>query len=214
MLNNCPGEQTVNYICKAFFKFTMRKFNIIGAFFLLCIVFAACQKDQDITAANKIDVKGDSINNRIAFNSPDNFLATSGTLTVRIEDSTYVFDAAKDSVAFVNVKVDSTHYFGITAINKAHTRSFGISSEGIAAAEVNNPVAGTQLLLNHGDKGGQQFTLPENINIKDVGKLNIIRYMQDSTLSQGTFYTILSKQGQRGPNYFRVTGSFRLQLKQ
>lgn len=191
----------------------MHKFKTLLAFVLLSLFFTACQKEQDITAVNKAGSKKDSVNSNIALSNPGNFLATSGSVTIKVDDSTYVFDATKDSVAFVNIKVDSAKYFGIAAINKAHTLSFGVSSQGAVAADVNNPVAGIQLLLNQGDKTGIQYTLPKNVGAAQSGKLNITRYMQDSTLAQGTFYTILSKQTEQGLNYHRATGTFKLNIK-
>ena len=77
--------------------------------------------------------------------SPGNFLAISGTLKIKINDSAYTFDAATDSIAFVNVRVDgSNQYFGITAINKEHNMSFGISSEGFVFSNINRSIAGSQ----------------------------------------------------------------------
>ena len=191
----------------------MYKFKTFVALVFFSLMFAACQKEQDITAINKSDIKKDSIKSNITLSNPDNFLASSGLLTLRVDDSTYVFDAAKDSVAFVNINLDSTKFFGIAAINKAHTLSFGVSSQGIVATDVNNPIAGFQLLLSQGDKAGVQYTLPKNVDASQAGKLNITRYLQDSTLAQGTFYSILSRQSEKGLNYRRVTGSFKLHLK-
>src|SRR5580658_897380 len=83
----------------------------------LLAVTSACQKDPAVNEpdASKTNIAADSS----IFSSPGNFLAASGTLKIKYNDSTYTFDAARDSIAFINVRVDeNTHYFGITAINK------------------------------------------------------------------------------------------------
>ena len=106
-------------------KVRFTKFFIFIALLLSGMVIS-CQKDE--TAKGDTSTKADSTSI-----SPDNYLAASGTLTVTVGDSTYRFDAAKDSVAFVNVHSGDSSYFGITAINKAHNMSFGISSAGARA---------------------------------------------------------------------------------
>ena len=152
-------------------------------------------------------VKPDSISSAVNANGPGAFLATKGSLNINVGDSTFTFDAAIDSIAFVNVELDSNQYFGITAINKAHTLSFGISSAGVARADTNAAIAGTQLLLNH-DKGAMQYTLAKNISLADVGKIYLIKFQQDSTLTRGTFYTTLAVKGKT--TYQRATGTFNL----
>ncbi len=153
-------------------------------------------------------VKSDSVNTIADLNGPGTFLATKGTLKINVGNSTYTFDATKDSIAFVSVELDSNRYFGITAINKAHTLSFGISSAGVAHADTNATIAGTQLLFNTDDKGTVQYTLAKNISVADVGKIYLLKFQQDSTLTRGTFYTTLAVKGKS--TYQRATGTFNL----
>jgi len=186
--------------------------NMLLVCFLLA-VFSACQKEDEKPAGLlKGGLKSDSLTAAININDPGTFLATKGILKITVEDSTYIFDAAIDSVAFVNVALDSSKYFGITAINKAHTISFGISSAGTAKADTASAIAGGQLLLHHDEADPVQYTLSRYINTHDVGKLNLIKFQQDSTLTKGTFYTILSRQG-KNQAYYKTTGTFDLLLK-
>ena len=120
-----------------------RRFTYLIFFIMLCFmaVLASCQKDSDVkdNSATKTSLAADSSA------SPANLLATSGTLSITIKDSTYLFDAAKDSIAFINVHDDNDddkRYFGITAINKEHNMSFGISSTGYAHADKSGDIAG------------------------------------------------------------------------
>ncbi|MFI5157653.1 MAG: hypothetical protein ACHQF4_02240 [Sphingobacteriales bacterium] len=178
----------------------------IVIFFLLSAAIVSCQKDQEIKddAAGKSDT---------TFTAPDNYLATKGTLTVILQDSTYSFDAATDSIAFVNVHNDNNQYFGITAINKAHNMSFGISSGGYALSNINTTVAGSQFILKP-DKGAiDQYALTDSASVQDYGKINLSTYKQDSVLAKGTFYTYLVKTGLGKPVTYKVKGTFSLRLK-
>lgn len=183
--------------------------------FVLLILFflaSACQKDADVKepVLNKTSIAADSS----VFAAPGNFLAASGTLTIRLNDSAYTFDAATDSIAFINVRVDDqTHYFGVTAINKAHTMSFGISSAGFANVGVEQPVAGGQFLLSADKKPGVQLSLSKFQQQKDFGNIDILKYNQEGVLAKGSFYTFLAKDDQVNSPYYRVEGSFDLKLK-
>ena len=190
----------------------MKVFKNIVFLFLLLAAFSACQKEDEKPVDLKAISKSDSISTAININAPGTFLAVNGLLKITVEDSTYVFDAAQDSIAFVSVDLDSSKYFGITAINKAHTVSFGISSAGIARADTNSAIAGTQLLFSDDDHPAVQYTLSKYISARDMGKINLIKFQQDSTLTKGTFYTILSKQG-KPSSYYKTTGTFDLRLK-
>src|ERR1700744_5696608 len=118
---------------------------------ILSVTVVSCQKDQnvDINSVKSVAAKPDT----------GNFLAVRGVLKITVGDSTYTFNAAKDSIAFINVRVDSNKYFGITAINKEHTMSFGISSLGNAKANISGPVAGGQLLFSADSKQSTQYSL-------------------------------------------------------
>lgn len=180
--------------------------------FLLSGALYSCQKDnQDLVAATISPTKADS--STLTLNTPGNDLAVKGTLKISLPDSTYVFDASRDSIAFVNVSSGDTQYFGITAINAAHNMSFGISSAGSAVANINNPVAGSQLLLSQANQPNLTYTLPQNIASHDFGKISLSVYKQDSVLAKGTFYTFLTT-GNNGDTIARkVKGTFSLQLK-
>jgi hypothetical protein len=192
----------------------MSYIRIILVVLFLSVVIVSCQKDQDADPSpTKYALKSDSVTTIGLVNSPGNYLAVRGTLKITVEDSTYTFDATKDSIAFVNVHLDSNKYFGITAINKEHTVSFGISSSGVASANINSTIAGCQLLFNKDDKPGLQYTLTKYANAKDLGKMNLVQYLQDTTLTKGTFFTLLAKDGKPNSPFYKVEGSFNLQLK-
>ena len=170
-------------------------------------MIVSCQKDE--TAKADPLTKADS-----TLNAPDNYLATGGTLIITIMDSTYRFDAGKDSIAFVNVHSGDSSYFGITAINKAHTMSFGISSAGHALSSINTVVAGSQFLLKpQNDKPALQFALTDHAIANDFGRIYMTTYKQDSLLAKGTFYTYLVKGDVLKSPAAKVKGVFNLMLK-
>jgi len=173
---------------------------------LLSGVIVSCQKDQDV----KDDGTGKA---DTTFTSPDNYLAAKGTLKITLQDSTYSFDAATDSIAFVNVHNGNNQYFGITAINKAHNMSFGISSGGYALSNINTSVAGSQFILKPDSGPANQYALVNDSTVQDYGKVSLGAYKQDSVLAKGTFYTYLVKAGIGKPVAYKVKGTFSLQLK-
>lgn len=186
--------------------------RLLSRIYLIALVVLAgylssCQKDQavpDKTADNSIEAV-DS-----AKGSPANFLAVKGKLTVTLPDTAYTFDASVDSIAFINLTLKGQQYYGLTAINKAHTMSFGISSFGTAAKGVAGTVAGSQLLLSSPGKTNVEYTLNQNTLPKDLGLISIDRYAQDSTIAKGTFKTFLSKENKPNSTFYKVEGSFEL----
>jgi len=190
----------------------MKAFKSLVFLFLLLAAFTACQKEDEKPAGLRGGSKNDSLSAAINIDAPGTFLAVKGLLKITVEDSTYIFNAAEDSIAFVSVDLDSTKYFGITAINKAHTVSFGISSAGTAKTDTNTVIAGSQLLFSDEDNAAVQYTLSKYISTRDMGKINLIKFQQDSTLTKGTFYTILSRQG-KPSSYYKTTGTFDLRSK-
>ena len=188
--------------------YTKFLFFLAAAFMALA---SACQKDSAVTGPASSKAGPDTT--IVALSG--NFLAASGTLKVKYKDSTYTFDAARDSVAFINMSSDNENrYFGITAINKAHTVSFGISSEGFAFSNVNRSVAGSQFLVT-GDvqKPGFQLSLRRNTSPADFGNLSLEQYRSGDELARGSFYTFLSADDNSASAYYRVEGSFDLKLK-
>jgi hypothetical protein len=182
--------------------------------FVLATV-SACQKDP---AVNSPGPSTTSINaDSSVVSSPGNFLAVTGTLKVKFNDSVYTFDAARDSIAFINVNGDDeSRYFGITAINKEHSVSFGISSAGFAFSNINRSIAGSQLLLSiDSKKPALQLSLSRNQpdTKVDFGNLNLIQYKAANELAKGTFYTFMATDDKPNSPYYRVEGSFDLQLK-
>jgi hypothetical protein len=174
-------------------------------FLLFSGVIVSCQKDQEINDASS---KSDS-----TFTAPDNYLAAKGTLKITLQDSTYSFDAATDSIAFVNVHNGNNQYFGITAINKAHNMSFGISSSGYALSNINTDVAGSQFILKPDKGAADQYALTDSATVQDYGKISLGAYKQDSVLAKGTFYTYLVKAGLGKTTTYKVKGTFSLRLK-
>jgi hypothetical protein len=178
-------------------------------------VLASCQKDSDVkdNSALKTSLAADST----AALSPGNFLAASGTLSFTLKDSTYVFDASKDSIAFITVhddNDDTKRYFGITAINKEHTMSFGISSSGYVHNDKSGDIAGSQFLLNPGyKKPAFQYSLSKYADQKDFGNIYVDKYNQDSVLAKGTFHTFLATDDKANAPVYKVEGTFNLKLK-
>lgn len=179
--------------------------------FLLSGILYSCQKDNQDMVAATTSTKTDS--STLTLNTPGNDLAVKGTLKIFLPDSTYTFDASRDSVAFVNVSSGDKQYFGITAINKEHNMSFGISSAGSAVSNVNSPVAGSQLLLSRVNKPNIEYTLPQSVTLQNFGKINLIVYKQDSLLAKGTFYTFFTTNSKGDTTAHKVKGTFSLQLK-
>ncbi|SDP48471.1 hypothetical protein SAMN05428975_1417 [Mucilaginibacter sp. OK268] len=189
---------------------------LFSALLLISVTISSCQKDENVKSmdSTKSIAAADSASTMSITNGPGNFLAGKGTLKITIEDSTYTFDAATDSVAFINVRSGDSKYFGITAINKAHTMSFGISSVGFAAANMNSKVAGSQFLFKLDDKNPVlQYTLTKYGGKDDSGKISIEKYNNDNLIAKGTFFTFLAKDDKANSPFYRVEGSFELQLK-
>jgi hypothetical protein len=191
--------------------------NLLISFLVLLLAMTtSCQKDPAVKDpdTSKVALSTDSTNVGVIASSPGNFLATTVFLNIKIKDSTYTFVAAHDSIAFVNVHVDEDNrYFGITAINKEHTMSFGISSSGFVYSNTNNGIAGSQFLLNPDDeKHGMQFSLSRYSGQKDFGNIKIVQYNQGNVLAKGSFFTFLAKDDKANSPFYRVEGSFDLKL--
>jgi len=177
----------------------------------LAIFITSCQKDENVSAA-KTDsqLKVDSAAKQNS--APGNFLAAKGTLKIKLKDSTYTFDASQDSVAFVNISIDGKEYYGITAINKAHTVSFGISTLGAPIAEMPGSVAGCQFLLSPAGKTNASYTLTRNTVSDDYGTFSLEKYNQDTVLAKGTFHTYLARDTKKS-GFNLAEGSFELKVK-
>ena len=191
-------------------RFTYFLFSI--AVVVLATV-SSCQKDP---AVNNPGPSTTSINaDSSIVSSPGNFLAVTGTLKVKFNDSVYTFDAARDSIAFINVNGDDENrYFGITAINKEHSVSFGISSAGFAFSNINRGIAGSQLLLsNDAQKPALQLSLSKNYPTGGFGSFDLSQYKTGNELAKGTFYTFMAVDDKANSPYYRVEGIFDLQLK-
>lgn len=189
-------------------------------FFLLMlsvsVAVSSCQKDSEVKDMDeaKTTATKDSLSAVNIINTPGNFLAGKGTLKVTIEDSTYTFDAVKDSIAFINVSDGDNKYFGITAINKAHNMSFGISSSGLATVKKSSDVAGSQFLFKVGEKKPLiQYTLTKYAGQQDFGKIDMDDYNHESMIAKGTFFTFLAKDDKSDSPFYRVEGNFELLLK-
>src|SRR3978361_1612468 len=115
-------------------KFSIRIFWFAA---LIPALLSYSQKDENVkTPKLETQVQTDSVKKLNSVSSPGNYLASNGTLKIKLQDSTYTFDAAQDSVAFVNIMINGEEYYGVTAVNKAHTVSFGISSAGVPIADL------------------------------------------------------------------------------
>lgn len=189
--------------------------GVVLVFFIA--VVTSCRKDTAINAPDmeKAGPRPDSADLAAAISSSGNLLASSGTLTIKIKDSTFTFDAAHDSIAFINVHLDSNRrYYGITAINKAHTMSFGISSLGYVNNNVSNAIAGSQFLLAPDERRPVQgYSLSKYTTEKESSSINIVQYNQGKELAKGTFFTFLAGDDKPQTPYYKAEGSFDLQMK-
>lgn len=182
---------------------------------LVMAVLSSCQKDESVKAAKNTSVQllTDSSQKLNVTPVPGNYLAIQGTLEVKLKDSTYVFDATRDSIVFVNLDLDGKEYYGITAINKEHTVSFGISSPGTPIAEMAGDISGCQFLLHPNEKTNVEYTLTQNAKPQDYGALLMDKYNQDGILAKGTFHTYLGTGNKAESNFNVVDGSFDLKIK-
>ncbi len=188
-------------------------YSLLGLIVFLMAALTSCQKD---STAGDVPQASARINaDSSVLSSSGNFLAASGTLKIKFNDSVYTFDASRDSIAFINVNGDDkARYFGITAINKSHTISFGISSAGFAYSNINRSIAGSQLLFStDASKPSMQLSLTRNATPTDLGSLTLVQYKNNDELASGSFYTFLSLDDKVNSPYYRVEGSFDLKLK-
>jgi len=192
-------------------KFYFMKIRYL-IFFVIAIIALSCTKDEEVKAitAKKLDSVAASSNLSAAH---PNTLAVSGTLTVTVKDSTYIFNARNDSIAVVNIYLDGEKYFGITAINKAHTMSFGISSPGYATDSTTKVIAGGQFLFSNKNAQNIEYTLSQNAEVPEPGKLVLTQYGRDSTLAKGTFSTYLGQDVKATSPFYKVEGAFNLKIK-
>ncbi len=188
---------------------------LVGFILLLSAFLSSCQKDESVKDPNAANtqLQVDSAKKLNSVSTPGNFLASKGTLKIKVRDSIYTFDAAQDSIAFVNINIDGKQYFGLTAINKAHTVSFGISSVGAPIAEMATNVAGCQFLLSTGGKSNLEYTLTRNAQPQDYGTIAIDKYNQDSILAKGGFHTYLARDTKPNSSFIIADGTFELKLK-
>jgi hypothetical protein len=179
---------------------------------LLSALISACQKDESVKTTNT-GLKADSTKKLNSVSTPGNYLAKKGTLKIKVQDSTYTFDAAQDSIAFINIDIDGKEYYGVTAINRAHTVSFGISSLGAPIAETTGNISGCQFLLHAPGKANLEYTLTHNAPPQDYGTIAIEKYNQATVLAKGTFHTYLAKDAKANSSFYIADGSFELQVK-
>jgi len=174
-------------------------------------ILSSCQKDENVKADTR--PASDTTQKLTELTAPGNYLVSKGTLKIKLKDSTYIFDASQDSIAFVNVNMGGQEYYGVTAVNKAHTASFGISSLGAPIAEMPGEVAGAQLLLHPSEKVNTEYTLTRNATKDDYGTIAIEKYNQDTILARGSFHTYLAKDTKKNSPFYIVDGSFELKVK-
>lgn len=187
----------------------MRVLYYIFCLLLLSAVMVSCQKEQNLkdTQLNEINP-----NLLAKISMPGTYLASSGILTVTIKDSTYVFDAKKDSIAYVNLYLDNKTYFGITAINKEHTLSFGISSPGFAQANQRKDIAGSQFIVSAGNTANIQYALTPSASLQRISTISFNRYAQDTTMAKGNFIAYLTPSMKSDSSFYQVKGEFDLKL--
>ena len=190
-------------------RFSARIFCFIV---LVSAFLASCQKDENVKKTEP-QLQADSAKTLTSTSAPGNYLASKGTLTIKLQDSTYTFNAEEDSIAFVNISINGNQYFGLTAINKAHTVSFGISSSAVPIAEIDSYVSGCQFLLSSPGKTNLEYTLTRNANSEGFGAISMEQYNQDNILAKGTFYTYLAKNTKENSAFYKVEGTFELKMQ-
>ncbi|RYY36807.1 MAG: hypothetical protein EOP46_05100 [Sphingobacteriaceae bacterium] len=188
-------------------KFT----HVLVVIVMLCTAFiTSCRKDESLDSF--LDEKTDTTTVTTSLGS---FLATDGKLKVTWEDTTYVFDAEVDSIAFVKVDTAGNQYFGVTAINKEHNISFGISGVGAAENKAKTTVAGGQLLFQLSKEKAASYTLSREAHKLDSGKFNLKKYAEedDEVQAKGNFTTYLVHYADKDSVLHKVTGTFDLKFK-
>jgi hypothetical protein len=187
--------------------------RLLCFFMLITAMITSCQKDESVNnMKTETQLQVDSAKKLNTISNPGNYLASKGTLVIKVQDSTYTFNAEQDSVAFVNMTIDGDQYYGVTAINKAHTISFGISSPGGPIDELASNVSGCQFLVRVPGKTNLEYTLTPNVRPQDYGTISIKKYNQDSTLAKGTFHTYLAKDTKLNSPVYVADGSFELKI--
>ncbi len=196
--------------------FMMRHSKLLLAYTLmlmaLLIFGTACRKDDSLAATT---TKADSTSINSFFTNPGNYLATSGILELKVNGTILNFNATTDSIALVNLTtVGNKHFYGLSAINKAHTASFGITSAGVLHVSGGSSIAGSQLLVLSADKQPVTAYSLSTASLKTgVGSLNFNRFAKDSLLTMGSFVTYLTKNDGLANTSIKVEGSFSLQFK-
>lgn len=195
----------------------MRRFStcVFCLFMLIPALLASCQKDESVKDMKaETSLQADSAKQLNSVSTPGNYLASKGTLKIKIQDSTYTFNAGQDSIAFVNINISGEEYYGVTAINKAHTVSFGISSSAVPIAEMTTYVSGCQFLINNPGKKNLEYTLTRTApRPLDFGTITVEKYNQDTILAKGTFHTYLAKDTKLNSPFYVAEGSFELKVK-
>ncbi|MDB5145920.1 MAG: hypothetical protein JWQ66_4635 [Mucilaginibacter sp.] len=193
----------------------VRLFTRLFCFFvLISALLISCQKDESVkNLKTDPQLQADSAKKLNTVSTPGNYLASKGTLTIKVQDSTYTFNAEEDSIAFVNISINGNQYYGLTAINKAHTVSFGISSSALPIAEMASYVSGCQFLLRAPGKTNLEYTLTRNAHPLDFGTISIEQYNQDNILAKGTFHTYLAKDTKPDSPFYIADGTFELKVQ-
>ncbi len=180
---------------------------------LFAVFLSSCQKDDSVSDLKLASqTSADTTQKIVLSGSSGNYLVNKGTLVVKLADTSYSFDALQDSIAFVNLTIEGKAYFGITAINKAHTVSFGISTAGGPIAGKPGSISGCQLLLHPTETSNTAFTLRPNATPVDFGVLSLEKYNQDTILAKGTFHTYLSSDP-KNTTVTNAVGTFELKIK-
>lgn len=193
------------------------------SYFLLALVLFAqvlissCRKDNESGLPNTeiSELKSDSSQINSRTNATQYLLASSGKLQIKVNNTSYSFDAVRDSIVFIYVHPDdSSAYYGITAINKEHTLSFGLSSPGILQTKVATKIGGTQLLVKSSEnKPITEYALSVTNSMKDPGSIKLQHLSLLNGPASGTFSTFLTVSSISPSSVYKVSGKFNLQFK-
>ncbi len=182
-------------------------------FVAVMLIFSSCRKDDNQASTTNTKTDSTAINSFLA--NPGNYLASSGTLVLRVNGTVLSFDASTDSIALINLTTPGKQqYYGLSAINKAHTASFGITSAGVLHVRGESGVAGSQLLILASDKQPvSAYSLSATNPKNSLGSLNFDTFTKDSLATKGSFVTYLTQNSNQATGTYTVEGSFNLRFK-
>lgn len=192
-------------------------FILIALIASAILLVSSCRKDNELSQPSNesIALKADTTQLFNSTSSTQYLLARAGKLQLSVNDTVYTFDARSDSIVFIYMhQNDTSAFFGITAINKAHTLSFGISSAGILRSNISSKVAGSQLLVKSSENNPTiEYALSSLKSQNSPGSINFKRVSQSNGIAIGIFSTFLTLNNKSNTTEYKVNGTFNIGFK-